>query len=163
MQGICVDASASNVLQKGERYYLFSSSAGYVYASRFPRKQSHFGCFQQSRFEIMEQPVVERTRNTILQEGLIYSARYTGQLKHFLSVAVIYIGSTHGPYYHENNCYVYADFAKTKLLGRGTIRDFEKVEAVHAPVVCTEERTLDVKVSILPPDPEEEFEQLTLF
>lgn len=52
LQGACID---SDILAVGEIFYLFPVGTDYVYASRFPRKSTHTGCFPIDRFKIKEE------------------------------------------------------------------------------------------------------------
>ncbi|OAH53103.1 hypothetical protein AWH48_12155 [Domibacillus aminovorans] len=52
LQGTCID---SDVLGAGETFYLFPAGTDYVYASRFPRKSAHTGCFPIDRFKVKEE------------------------------------------------------------------------------------------------------------
>lgn len=51
----CIDASNVRGLEEKEIYYGFPINESAAYISRFPRKSSHTGCFQISRFEILEE------------------------------------------------------------------------------------------------------------
>ncbi|WP_018392465.1 hypothetical protein [Bacillus sp. 37MA] len=52
LQGTCID---SDILPAGETFYLFPAGTDYVYASRFPRKSAHTGCFPIDRFKVKEE------------------------------------------------------------------------------------------------------------
>ncbi|MET1031598.1 hypothetical protein [Domibacillus tundrae] len=51
LQGICLD---SEILPVEETFFLFPVGDDLVYASGFPRKSAHTGCFQKDRFQIIE-------------------------------------------------------------------------------------------------------------
>lgn len=57
MKGICIDNSDSIVLKNGEIYFLFEHNTTHVYASKFPEEGSHCGCYQKSRFQLLEKTV----------------------------------------------------------------------------------------------------------
>jgi hypothetical protein len=52
LQGTCLD---SDILTAGETFFLFPAGTDYVYASRFPRKNAHTGCFPIDRFKVKEE------------------------------------------------------------------------------------------------------------
>jgi hypothetical protein len=52
LQGTCLD---SDILTAGETFFLFPAGTDYVYASRFPRKNAHIGCFSIDRFRAIEE------------------------------------------------------------------------------------------------------------
>lgn len=51
----CVDASNTRGLTVGKEYYGFPINKSAAYISRFPRKSSHTGCFQLSRFRVLKE------------------------------------------------------------------------------------------------------------
>lgn len=52
----CVDATNSIALVVGKIYYAFpiNKSKKAAYISNFNRETAHFGCFQMSRFKVIE-------------------------------------------------------------------------------------------------------------
>jgi hypothetical protein len=52
LQGTCID---NDILPAGETFYLFPAGTDYVYASRFPRKNAHTGCFSIDRFRSIKE------------------------------------------------------------------------------------------------------------
>lgn len=154
----CIDDSHSNVLEKGVTYYAFPHTASAYYVSKFPREGASFGAFQRDRFEFaaeqQEQQLVERPS---LDDGHIVQARYIGNNPHFKR-DVIFIRKTHGPYASPNMVYVYADEKGKVALGGQRITDFE----ITAQSEIKLEVKAEFKVEILPPDPPQQYEQLTL-
>lgn len=81
LQGQSLDA---DILPNYERLSLFLVGKDHIYASRFPRKDAHTGCFQKSHFQIEEvtetvewQPeppegMVDIERNKIYKAKLIW-------------------------------------------------------------------------------------------
>lgn len=55
LQGVCIDAGATTVLEKGKTYFLFSNGKDHYYVSRFPKAGAHFGCFRKSLFQIVQE------------------------------------------------------------------------------------------------------------
>lgn len=52
----CVDATNSTALVVGQIYYAFpiNESKTAAYISNFKSESTHFGCFQMSRFKVLE-------------------------------------------------------------------------------------------------------------
>ncbi|WP_046180370.1 hypothetical protein [Domibacillus tundrae] len=79
LQGICSDPE---ILPTGETFFLFPAGTDYVYASRFPRKGAHTGCFEKKHFhkikEVNETPEwqPEPPKRTVeIERNKIYSAK----------------------------------------------------------------------------------------
>lgn len=60
MRGICIQAPEKSNLINGKEYYLFPHGSHAVEASLFPHPGSHFGTYQKSRFQIIdEQKIID--------------------------------------------------------------------------------------------------------
>jgi len=55
MQGICIDAGTSAVLEQGKTYFLFNHGKNNVYVGNFENVRSQFGSFQRKQFEIVKE------------------------------------------------------------------------------------------------------------
>lgn len=53
LKGVCKDPGQVSVLKKGESYYLFPAGFTHYYASKFPNKNSHRGCFEKGIFDLI--------------------------------------------------------------------------------------------------------------
>jgi len=72
----CIDATNTRGLEIHKEYYGFPINESAAYISRFPRKSSHTGCYQLSRFKILKEMksvaedahdvhISEKTNNTL--------------------------------------------------------------------------------------------------
>jgi hypothetical protein len=82
LQGVCVDPQ----LFPEEVFYLFPNGSEHFYASRFPNKNAHIGCFQVNKFQVIqeEQWPPEPTETTVqLEIGRVYKAELIWRNKYY--------------------------------------------------------------------------------
>ncbi|MGG3449914.1 hypothetical protein [Domibacillus aminovorans] len=74
LQGTCIDP---DILATEETLYLFPAGTDYMYASRFPRKSAHTGCFLKVKEEIKasEWPPEPPKRAVEIQLNEVYTAK----------------------------------------------------------------------------------------
>ncbi|MED5052683.1 hypothetical protein P9850_12745 [Anoxybacillus rupiensis] len=79
LQGVCVDASLTMVLEKGKTYFLFPNGPNHYYVSKFPNAGSHSGCFHKSLFEIVQEdewpPEPSADSVPVLDSSKVYKAK----------------------------------------------------------------------------------------
>lgn len=82
LQGICIDIGETTVLEKGKTYFLFPNGSTHYYVSKFQNKNSHFGCFRKSFFQIVQEdewsPEPPADNVPSLDSSKIYEAREKG-------------------------------------------------------------------------------------
>ncbi len=110
MRGICIQAPEKSNLIEGEKYYLFPHGNHAVEVSNFPHHGSHFGTYQKSRFQIIDETVTETVELPTVAETPLqrYLARVVMPPSKFYIVGEEYIIS-------ETNANGYYDvFFKSK-------------------------------------------------
>ncbi|WP_458412756.1 hypothetical protein ACNQFZ_18390 [Schinkia sp. CFF1] len=63
LQGICIDTGQTTVLEKGKLYFLFQNGETHFYVSKFPRIDSHTGCYKANRFQIIQNIELNNDQN----------------------------------------------------------------------------------------------------
>ncbi|WP_078379137.1 hypothetical protein [Sutcliffiella halmapala] len=154
LQGICVNPVNTEVINKGEKYFLFPNGPDHYYVSKFPNPGAHRGCFLAESFEVIDNEV-ELHKDKLYRAKLIY--RGTGysqvEFKH---------------YYLKLNvtlCFFYDDVECTSFRGSFPQKWFTDIVEVdsEADNEAVEELT-SIDLEEIPIEPEStEFEQLSLF
>lgn len=190
----CINASNTASLVVGMIYYAFPFPGGEAaYISRFPDKNSHFGCFQLNRFIETAKPVSTfyTTNNkpkahqklTDFEKGCYYFAKIKWIPDKYKPYLYVYAVS-------EEIIAVYDNKAFERCLGTMKTKLFEKVsdintpespgEIIHFPASLTYGMLMDIgflientkekleednRAELLESDPEPllRFEQLSLF
>lgn len=171
MKGVCIDDSMTTVLVAGETYFLVPHGSENVYVSRFPRSGSHFGCFQKSRFELVNETVDLPNEPTaydmsdqkvipVLQDNRIYKARlFTNPKNYPVKLGIYYISqTTYLKKPSKTDCYFYSDPKLQKFEGRFPIAWFTDFEEITSDAV-TENEPKQKEVEL----PKDHWEQLDLF
>ncbi|MBG9479392.1 hypothetical protein [Lysinibacillus sphaericus] len=137
MQGLCIKETNSSNLKKGKKYYLFPDGGNAYYASRFPRKGSHFGAYQKHYFEIVKDhevwpPEPIKTSNLpILQTGTVYKAELIWRKQGYADstpLGTYFIAAIDNCYACATDCYFYLDAALTKPKGRFPLHWFKNIQ-----------------------------------
>ncbi|OES45253.1 hypothetical protein [Domibacillus iocasae] len=168
LQGACVDPE---IFPASETFFLFPAGTDYVYASRFPQKSAHIGCYEKKNFHIKEvnetpewQPEPPKRADAI-ECQVIYSAKLIWCWEHSKKmIDQTYFVIARGSGSHVD---VYANVDLTNMRGCFPIHWFEnfglvdqeteieKIETVSDQVV--KEDIFDV------PEEPALFEQMKLF
>jgi hypothetical protein len=168
LQGTCIN---NDILPAGETFYLFPANAGYVYASRFPRKGAHTGCFSIDRFRVIQEDeasewppeppkrAVDIERETVYKAKLIWCWKAVQDrcMKEYYVIARR----------SETFVYYYNDHELTGLLGCLPVHWFENFQHIEAASIIECEETMMEQESELEKFEEEPktrfIEQLSLF
>ena len=142
MQGRCIQAPENSNLIEGEIYYLFPHGSLAFEASRFPRHGSHFGTYQKSRFEIIEERDVwpsepkRPDKLPVLESGKVYEAELIWQKKCYSApLSKYFIRSTDGCYANMQDCYFYDDSKLKQARGRYPIHWFTNIQEFGVKVI----------------------------
>lgn len=134
----CIDNFNTTVLEIGKVYYAFPTPGGKAaYISRFPNKNSHFGCFQLSRFIKTEKPVstfyvtnsTPKVRQNLLNEfkkSCYYLARMKGIADHYNPYFYVYAVS-------EEKLAIFDGETFRHCLGTSKSILFEKISECEVP------------------------------
>jgi hypothetical protein len=165
LQGVCVDAAATTVLEKGKTYFIFPNGPDYYYVSNFPQVNSHQGCFHKSLFKLVQEdewppePAVDNV--PVLDSSKIYAAKLIWRKRGYQQVKL-------GTYYlqpSETHAYVYRDKQLKKCVGCFPLHWFTEFREVDEE----ENETNEVIVETEVPEHEtkeempENFEQMCIF
>jgi hypothetical protein len=109
LQGICIDASLTMVLEKGKTYFLFPIGPDHYYVSRFPNANAHTGCFHKSLFQIVQEdewPTEPAADNVpVLDSSKIYKAKLIWRTRGYrdtkLGTYYLRPSGTHAYFYHD--------------------------------------------------------------
>lgn len=154
LQGICVNPLNTEVLNKGERYFLFPNGPHHYYVSRFPNPGAHRGCFLAESFELIDNEI-ELHKDKLYKAQLVY--REPGYKDVELTEYFLKVRTTHADFYRDQQltrmraCFPLEWFT-----------DFEEVDPEEAEMIT--EELMDIDLEEIPMEPEPtEFEQLSLF
>jgi hypothetical protein len=165
LQGICVDASLTMVLEKGRKYFLFPGDPDHYYVSRFPKANAHTGCFHKSLFQIVQEeewpPEPAAYNVPVLDSSKIYEAKLVWRKRGYQQVEL-------GMYYlqpKKTHAYVYRDKQLEKCVGCFPLHwfvEFREVDADEDEIneVVLETKTLEREIEEEKP---EMFEQMNIF
>jgi hypothetical protein len=156
-QGFYKGTGNSEILQEGKKYYLFPNGEQHYYVSPFPNEGAHTGCYQASRFELVEDeglyPELDREKHYSAE--LIY--RRSGYSSTPLKRYYIQPKKTHA--------YFWEDSHLTQFRGCFPLEWFDHF--VEFEVVPVEEiiipEVIEPEVIIEEPQVSKESKQLSLF
>lgn len=170
LQGVCVDASLTMVLEKGKKYFLFPSGPDHYYVSKLPKANAHTGCFHKSLFQIVQEdewPPEPPVGNVpVLDSSKIYAAKLIWRKRGYQQVKL-------GTYYLQparTHAYVYRDKQLEKCVGCFPLHwfaEFREVDADETNEVVFE--TNEVVFETEEPEHEtkeempENYEQMSIF
>jgi hypothetical protein len=165
LQGICVDASLTMVLEKGRKYFLFPIGSEHYYVSKFPRETSHCGCFHKSLFQIVQEdewppePPVDSI--PALDSSKIYAAKLVWRKRGYEQVKL-------GTYYLQpagTYAYVYRDKQLEKCVGCFPLHWFAEFQEVDEEENETNEVVFETEVLEYEAKEEtpENYEQMCIF
>jgi hypothetical protein len=165
LQGICVDASLTMVLEEGRKYFLFPGGSDHYYVSRFPNANAHTGCFHKSLFQIVQEdewpPEPSPDNVPALDSSKIYAAKLVWRKRGYQQVKL-------GTYYLQTartHAYVYRDKQLKKFIGCFPLHWFEDFRDVDEAETETNEVVFETE------EPEHEtkeempknYEQMSIF
>lgn len=109
LQGICVDPGSTDVLEKGRKYFLFPAGPNHYYVSKFPKENSHCGCFRKSLFQIVQEdewpPEPSADSIPALDSSKVYKARLVWRTRGYrdtkLGMYYLRPSGTHAYFYHD--------------------------------------------------------------
>jgi hypothetical protein len=165
LQGICIDASLTMVLEKGKTYFLFPIGSDHYYVSRFPKANAHTGCFHKSLFQIVQKdewpPEPAADNVPVLDSSKIYAAKLVWRKRGYQQVKL-------GAYYLQpagTHAYVHRDKQLKKRVGCFPLHWFEDFREVNVEETETNEAVLETEVSERETKEEmpENFEQMSIF
>jgi hypothetical protein len=172
LQGVCIDASLTMVLEKGKKYFLFPSGLDHYYVSKFPKANAHTGCFHKSLFKLVQEDEwpPEPPANSIpaLDSSKIYAAKLVWRKRGYQQVEL-------GTYYlqpKKTHAYVYRDKQLNKCIGCFPLHWFAEFREVDAEGNVTNEDIFETNEAIVETEvPEHEtkeekhetFEQMSIF
>ena len=165
LQGICVDASLTMVLEKGRKYFLFPGGPNHYYVSKFPRETAHCGCFHKSLFQIVQEdewpPEPPMHNVPVLDSSKIYEAKLIWRKRGYQQVELetYYLQPT------ETHAYVYRDKQLKKCVGCFPLHWFEGFREVDAEENETNEAVFETETleSETKEEMPENFEQMSIF
>lgn len=144
MQGICIQATNSSNLKKGEKYYLFPHGRTAYFVSRFPTEGSHFGAYQKHYFEVLENQdnwppePKQPSSQPILQEGKVYKAELIWRKEAYANgvpLGTYFLTATTGCYKCTTDCNFYFDVSLKQLKGRFPLHWFKDIQEYDENVV----------------------------
>jgi hypothetical protein len=165
LQGICVDASLTMVLEEGKKYFLFPGGPDHYYVSRFPNANAHTGCFRKSLFQIVQEdewpPEPAADNVPALDSSKIYAAKLIWRKRGYQQVKL-------GTYYLQpvrTHAHVYRDKQLKKCVGCFPLHWFAEFREMNADEdeineVVLETKTLEREIEEEKP---EMFEQMNIF
>jgi hypothetical protein len=165
LQGVCVDASLTMVLEKGKKYFLFPSGPDHYYVSKLPKANAHTGCFHKSLFKLVQEdewpPEPSADNVPVLDSSKIYAAKLVWRKRGYEQVKL-------GMYYLQpsgTHAYFYYDKQLKKFGGCFPLHwfdDFKEITAdedeTNEVVFETEALECETKEEIL-----ENYEQMCIF
>ncbi|MGG6437396.1 hypothetical protein ABET52_06070 [Saccharococcus caldoxylosilyticus] len=165
LQGVCVDASLTMVLEEGRKYFLFPGGPDHYYVSRFPKANAHTGCFHKSLFQIVQEdewppePPVDSI--PALDSSKIYAAKLVWRKRGYEQVKL-------GTYYLQpagTHAYVYRDKQLKKCVGCFPLHWFTEFREVNEEENETNEAVFETEAPRREAEEEkyETFEQMTIF
>ncbi len=134
MRGKCIDPSSSTNLKANEIYYLYPAGGSSYHVSRFPRPGSHFGTYQKSRFDIIEEeawPPEPKKPDVlpVLESGKVYEAELVWKKEGYNApLGKYFIRSTYGCYTNMQDCYFYDDSTLKQARGLYPIHWFTNIK-----------------------------------
>jgi hypothetical protein len=164
LQGICVDASLTMVLEKGKKYFLFLNGPDHYYVSKLPKASAHQGCFHKSLFKLVQEeewpPEPPADNVPALDSSKVYKARLIWRKRGYEQIQL-------GTYYLQpsgTHAYFYYDKELKRLGGCFPLHWFEDFREVDANENETNEVVFETEV----PERETEetpkvFEQMSIF
>jgi hypothetical protein len=171
LQGICVDTSATTVLEKGKTYFLFSNGKDHYYVSRFPKAGSHFGCFRKSLFQIQEEewpPEPPADNVPALDSSKIYEAKLIWRTRGYrdtkLGTYYLRPNGTHAYFWHDRKlkrpggCFPLHWFADFREMDEEETETNEVVFETNEAIVETEVTEHETKE-----ETPKNFEQMSIF
>jgi hypothetical protein len=165
LQGICVDASLTMVLEEGRKYFLFPGGSDHYYVSRFPNANAHTGCFHKSLFQIVQEdewpPEPSPDNVPALDSSKIYTAKLIWRKRGYQQIKL-------GMYYLQpsrTHSYVFRDRQLEKCIGCFPLHWFEGFREVNADESETNEVVFETEVPEQETKEEmpENFEQMCIF
>lgn len=172
LQGTCIDP---DILPAGETFFLFPAGGNSFYASEFPRKGAHTGCFRKDLFEIMPEVKKEPEREEwppyppVKETGIELRQVYRARLMYHWEMCKDKIGKTFYVVARNglSHVYYYSDPELKVLNGCLKAHWFENFELVDLePVIEQAEMLSDQQEEAVifdSPEKEMAFEQMTLF
>jgi hypothetical protein len=157
----------NDILPAGETFYLFPANAGYVYASRFPQKSAHTGCFPIDRFktETSEWTQEPPKRSVEIELNEVYGAKLIWcqeSLKDRCNKEYYFIARGSGSHVDY-----YSNPELKEILGNLLVHWFENFECVEEyPVIESAETPTEQALEVAKFDEAESLqfiEQLSLF
>jgi hypothetical protein len=153
LQGICIDIGETTVLEKGKTYFLFPNGSTHYYVSKFQNKNSHFGCFRKSFFQIVQKdewsPEPPADNVPSLDSSKIYEAiliwREKGYHATIGSTYYLRPRGTHATFYHDRNlkrlggCFPLHWFTDFREINKEDTETNETIVEAKVPKYETEE------------------------
>jgi hypothetical protein len=164
-QGVCIDAGATTILEKGKKYFLFSNGHDHYYVSKFPKASSHQGCFHKSLFQVVQEdewpPEPSADTVPVLNSSKVYKARPIWRKRGYQQIKL-------GTYYLQplgTHAYVYRDKQLKKCVGCFPLHWFEGFREVDADESETNEVVFETEALECEAKEEEHeiFEQMCTF
>jgi hypothetical protein len=110
LQGLCIDAGQTAVLEKEKMYFLFPNGPKHYYVSKFANSTAHKGCFQSSYFQVIKEeqwPPEPEIKSHCLDPKKVYIANLIWRKPGYKEVALkeYYIKprTTHCNFYKDSN------------------------------------------------------------
>jgi hypothetical protein len=165
LQGVCVDASLTMVLEKGKKYFLFPSGPDHYYVSKLPKANAHTGCFHKSLFQIVQEdewpPEPSADNVPVLDSSKIYAAKLIWRKRGYeqFPLATYYLRPS------RTHAYVFRDRQLEKCIGCFPLHWFAEFREMNADEdeineVVLETKTLEREIEEEKP---EMFEQMNIF
>lgn len=172
LQGICVDTAATTVLEKGKTYFLFPGGPNHYYVSKFPKENSHCGCFRKSLFQIVQEdewpPEPPMHNVPVLDSSKIYEAKLIWRTRGYrdtkLGMYYLRPSGTHAYFYHDKElkrqggCFPLHWFAEFREVNGEENETNEAVLETNEAIVETEAPKCETEE-----EKYETFEQMSIF
>lgn len=128
LEGMYKGKDQGGILTFGDIYFLFPNGSLSYYVSRFPNPKAHFGCFDKSLFDVLDNlgNSEPEKKKIILDQNKVYSAKLIWRREGYSNIPLKQYFITP----NLTHCYFYSDRQQTHCLGSFPIHWFEDFREV---------------------------------